>query len=329
MSTQLDFVAIGDIVTDAFIKLNEAEVKDCIDHHRQELSISFGDKVPFDFVKVVKGVGNCANAAVAAARLGLNSGLVSNVGNDQYGKEDIETMQADNVNTDYIKMHEDKVSNYHYVLWYGVERTILVKHEHYDYAWPNIQPPPKWIYLTSLGAGTESYHQEISQYLLAHPEVKLAFQPGTFQIKMGLDALRDIYTRTEVFFCNVEEAQRILSTEESDVKKLMASLKELGPKNIVLTDGIKGAYAYDGTDNWFMPIYPHEPYERTGAGDAFASTVTSVLVMGKSLMEAMTWGPINAMSVTQKVGAQEGLISQEKLLELLAKAPEDYKIKKI
>jgi sugar/nucleoside kinase (ribokinase family) len=87
MDSHIDFLAIGDIVTDAFIKLSEAEVKECIDHERQELCISFGDKVPYDFVKVVKGVGNCANAAVAAARLGLKAGLVSNVGADQYGKE--------------------------------------------------------------------------------------------------------------------------------------------------------------------------------------------------------------------------------------------------
>jgi ribokinase len=329
MDNQLDFVAIGDIVTDAFIKLSEAEVKDCIDHSRQELCISFGDKVPFDSVTVVKGVGNCANAAVSASRLGLKAGLVTYVGSDQYGKECIEAMQADKVNTTYIEAQEGKKTNYHYVLWYGVERTILVNHEHYTYTWPSIQPVPKWIYLTSLGAGTEEYHQQIAQYLLANPEVKLAFQPGTFQIKMGTEALKDIYARTEVFFCNVEEAKRILNTEESDVKKLMSGLKELGPKHVVVTDGINGAYAFDGTDNWFMPIYPHDPFERTGAGDAFASTLTSALALGMPLNEALIWGPINSMSVVQKIGAQEGLLTREKLEEYLKNAPADYQLKKI
>jgi ribokinase len=326
---QLDIVAIGDIVTDAFIKLNDAEVKDCIDHHRQELCISFGDKVPFDFVKVVPGVGNCANAAVAASRLGLQAGLVSHVGDDQFGQGDIAAMKADHVNTDYIEVQKGKKSNYHYVLWYGVERTILVKPEPYDYTWPDIQPAPRWIYLTSLGTNTENYHKQITRYLLDNPQVKLAFQPGTFQIKMGIESLRDIYARSEVFFCNVEEAQRILNTEVEDVKTLMSMIAQLGPKNVVITNGIKGAYAFDGTNNLFIPVYPHEPFERTGAGDAFSSTVTSALALDKTLAEAMTWGPINAMSVTQKIGAQEGLITQEKLLELLSKAPADYKITQI
>ncbi len=329
MDNTLDFLAIGDIVTDAFIKLSEAEVKECINHERQELCISFGDKVPYDFVKVVKGVGNSANAAVSAARLGLKSGLVANVGADQYGKECIETMQAEKVNTEYMKTHEEKTSNYHYVLWYGVERTILVKHEHYDYQWPTLASNPKWLYLSSLGNNTEAYHMQIAEYVKNNPEVKLAFQPGTFQMKMGVEALKDIYARTEIFYCNVEEARRILNTHESDKKALMKMLAQLGPKQIVMTDGIDGAYAFDGTENWFMPIYPHTPFERTGAGDAFESTVTAALALGKPLNEALTWGPINSMSVVQKIGAQEGLLTREKLEEYLKNAPVEYQLKKL
>jgi sugar/nucleoside kinase (ribokinase family) len=329
MDNQLDFLAIGDIVTDAFIKLSEAEVIDCIDHERKELCISFGDKVPYDFVKVVKGVGNSANAAVSAARLGLKSGLVANVGTDQYGKECIETMQADQVNTEYIKTHEGKTSNYHYVLWYGTERTILVKHEHYDYQWPKLDSNPKWLYLSSLGNNTEEYHKQIAEYVKNNPEVKLAFQPGTFQMKMGVEVLKDIYARADIFYCNVEEAKRILNTEEPEVKNLMRMLATLGPKQVVVTDGIKGAYAFDGNDHWFMPVYPHTPYESTGAGDAFESTVTIALALGKSLSEALTWGPINSMSVVQKIGAQEGLLTRAELETFLKNAPADYQPKKI
>jgi sugar/nucleoside kinase (ribokinase family) len=80
---------------------------------------------------------------------------------------------------------------------------------------------------------------------------------------------------------------------------------------------------------WFMPIYPHVPKERTGAGDAYESTITAALAMGKTLSEAMTWAPINAMSVTQEIGAQKGLLTQEKIKEYLQKAPENYKISKL
>lgn len=324
-----DFIAIGDIVTDAFIRLKDGEVKDCINHHRQELSLSFGDKVPYEFVKVIKGVGNSANAAVSAARLGLRTALISNLGDDQNGKECIETLKENKVSTQFVTAHKNIGTNYHYVLWYDVERTILVKHEHYPYIFPEIQTAPKWIYLSSLGENSLEYHTDILSYLGKHPEVKLAFQPGTYQMRFGTQDLKGIYERSEIFFCNVEESQRILKTEESDIKKLIKGIADIGPKKIFITDGMKGAYAYDGVNTWFMPVYPQEPYERTGAGDAFASSVTAAIALGKSMEEALMWGPANSASVVQYVGAQEGLLTQEKLIEYLKKAPADYKPAKI
>jgi sugar/nucleoside kinase (ribokinase family) len=72
---------------------------------------------------------------------------------------------------------------------------------------------------------------------------------------------------------------------------------------------------------------PKPPYERTGAGDAFASTFTSALALGMSLPQALAWGPINSMSVVQYIGAQKGLLSREQLEQFLKDAPESYRPK--
>ena len=322
---QYDIVAIGDIVTDAFIKLKDANVHCKLDKTACELCVKFGDKVPYEYVEVVKAVGNSANAAVATARLGLRSALIATVGDDLNGKECLEELQKNAVATEYMSINKEYPTNYHYVLWYDVERTILVKHAPFPYALPKNMAEPKWIYLSSMGEKSVDYHEEIAQYVLSHPNVKLAFQPGTFQMKLGYEKLKDIYARTNIFFCNVEEAQRILDIETRDLPTLMTKLHELGPQNIIITDSIDGAYAYDGTNAWFMPVYPHTPFERTGAGDAFASTITACLAMGLSLDQALTWAPINAMSVVQYVGAQKGLLTKEKIEEYLSKAPENYK----
>lgn len=329
MHTQMDILAIGDITTDAFIRLKQADVIDSVDHASKELCVTFGDKVPYEFVKVVRSVGNSPNAAVSAARLGLNVGLIADIGGDQNGKECLESLVANKVHTNHITVHKDMETNYHYVLWYDVERTILVKHQAYPYKFPEIKHVPKWIYLSSLGENSLEYHTQIISYLSKNHEIKLAFQPGTFQMKFGTQELKGIYERTEIFFCNVEEARRILKSDEKDIKKLMRSISDLGPKIVVITDGMNGAYAYDGKDTWFVPIYPQEPYERTGAGDAFSSTVVAGLALGKILEEALIWGPINSASVVEYIGAQEGLLSYEKLTERLGKAPADYKVRKI
>lgn len=335
----LDLLAIGDITTDAFIRLKEAEVHCKIDRGACEICMPFGDKIPFEYARVVKGVGNAANVAVAGARLGLRSALVANIGDDQNGRECRVELHKNNVADTYVKTHRGKATNYHFVLWYGDERTILVNHVDYDYQLPQsllkhgplAVPAPKWVYLTSMASNTLPYHMAIADYIEANPTIRLAFQPGTFQMKLGWEEMKRVYARTDVFVVNVEEAQRMLSTDSRDVKDLMHQIAAHGPKLVLITDGPKGAYMFDGDHSYFMPIYPDPkpPLERTGCGDAFAATFVSVLAAGKSPLEALTWAPVNPMSVAQFVGAQEGLLTHEQIEWWLKRAPADYKVKEI
>ncbi len=328
---ELDIVAVGDIVTDAFIRLKDASVNCDINHESCQLCVRFGDKVPYEFVEEVRAVGNSANASVCAARLGLKSGLISNIGDDEYGRDMLDVLGREGVNSKYVTSHPGMKSNYHYVLWYESERTILVKHEDYPYVMPMQMPAPKWLYLSSLGAAAEHFHDDISAYLMLHPHTKLAFQPGTFQVKLGYQKLKVIYEHSEIFFCNVEEAKKVLETMEEDPHILLSAIRQLGPKTVVITNGTKGAYAFDGTTTLFIPPYPDTkpPYDRTGAGDAFAATVVSVLAMGQPLETALQWGPINSMSVVQQVGAQRGLLRREEILRYLGETPEGYKVQRL
>ncbi len=153
LNRRLDFVAIGDLTTDAFIRIKDAAVNCKVNTEDCELCLRFGDKVPFEYVKVVRAVGNAANAAVAGARLGLRSALISNIGGDENGRECLAELKKNRVSTDLIRVHKDKPTNYHFVLWYEADRTILVNHVAYEYKLPQF-PPPKWIYLTSLASNT-------------------------------------------------------------------------------------------------------------------------------------------------------------------------------
>lgn len=327
---QYDFIAIGDMVTDAFIVLREAEVHEKMDHVTKEICMSWGTKIPYEKVIVCPAVGNAANAAVAAARLGLSTAFVTNQGDDEVGKEHLASLSRDRVSTEYVKIHEGVASNYHYVLSYKGERTILIKHEHYPRTIPDM-PAPAWAYLSSFGEGSEAFQNDLKNYLLAHPQTKVTFQPGVFEIRAGAKNLAWLYARSEIVVCNIEEAQATLGESSRDVKVLAEKFRTLGPKIVCLTDGPDGAYAYDGKELWFIPEYPdpRPPVDRTGAGDAFASTFTVAIASGKSLPEALSWGPVNSMSVVQYYGAQEGLLTREKLEEYLATAPASYTPKKM
>lgn len=333
---KIDFLAIGDIVIDAFIKIKDAHVHCKIDTNACELCVPFGNKIPYESVNIIPAVGNSANAAVCASRLGLKSALMTNIGNDQNGKDCLAVLEKEKVNTTFIKTEENKITNYHYVLWYDIDRTILIKHQKYERHWLDTKEaseytPPTWVYLSSMGEDSLPFHTEISDYLKRHEDVKLAFQPGTFQIEFGAEKLKDIYERTEIFFSNLEEAQKILGINEKDPLILSKGIQALGPKMVVISDGPNGSYLYFKDELWYNTEYPDiaPPLDRTGAGDAFSATFTTALALGKSPLEAFAWGPINSMSVVQKIGAREGLLNREKLEEYLKVAPENYKVKKI
>ena len=325
-----DFVAVGDTTIDAFIRIKEASVNCDLNRENCKICFGFANKIPYESVTIVPAVGNSANAAVCAARLGLRSAFVGNVGDDQNGKDCIKAFQANNVNTDFIKINKGKKTNYHYVLWYEDERTILIKHEEFDYTMPDINSP-KWLYLSSLGENSLAFQHETAEYLKERPAINLAFQPGTFQMKFGLENLKSIYELSKVFICNLQEAQRILKTDIKIPLELMKMVRSKGPKIVVITDGPRGAYTYDGDNAWFMPPYPDPkpPFERTGAGDAFSSTFVAALAMDKTIEQALMMAPINSMSVVQKIGAREGLLTLPEIEKYLQQAPEDYKAKKI
>lgn len=207
---EFEFIAIGETVVDAFIRLQEANVNCDIDKENCKLCVDFGAKIPFEFAEEIPAVGNASNAAVAAARLGLSSALVANIGKDKYGEACVDALQKNHVDTRFVKVNPGKATNYHYILWYGDDRTILQKHSDFNYKLPDLGNP-KWIYLTSLGEKSIEFFHELALFLEKHPQTKMAFQPGIFQIKWGYEKLREIYKKTEIFFCNIEEAKIILN----------------------------------------------------------------------------------------------------------------------
>lgn len=333
MDSRLQFLAVGDIVTDAFIRLHDASVHCNINNADCEICMKWGQKIPFEFAEVVPAVGNSANAAVSAARLGLRSALRAYVGDDMYATQCFAALDINKVSLEYMEKVPGKLTNYHYVLWYEAQRTILVKHETFDYQVPHMTEGPEWIYLSSLGENSLPYHQAWMKKLTEWPDTKLAFQPGTFQIQFGTEALKEVYARSDIMFCNKEEAESILKLKsDSSVETLLKGLKALGPKMVVMTDDTRGSYCIkeDGT-MFHSPRYPdpRPPYEITGAGDALASTTVAALILGKPIEEAVRWGATNASNVLQSIGAQKGLLTREQLEKNLENPPAPFAIEKI
>lgn len=326
---KINFLTIGDLATDAFIKIKEAETKCDLDGEKCVLCLNFGGKIPYESVEICDATGNASNVAIGASKLGLNTSILSYLGDDETANRSLRILKKEKVNTSYIKKVKDCVSNYHYVLWYKTDRTILTKHVEFPYSLPKKLKTPEWIYLTSLASNSLSYQEEIITYLKKNKGVSLIFQPGTYQIKLGVEKLKDIYQNTKIFLCNFEEAQRVLNSTEKDIPTLMKMIYNLGPKIVVITNDINGTHAYDGENMWFVGSLPQTTVESTGAGDAFSSAFSSALILNKKIEEAMLWGAINSRSVVSEVGPQKGLLTKDQLEKYLHSIPENLKPKKL
>jgi ribokinase len=323
---------IGDIFTDVFIRLLEDEARIDIDKDgSKRLSIPFGSKPPYAGADIVYSVGPSPNAAVSCARLGAAVSLMSWLGDDQVGKDSLKYLAHELIDTQLTVSQKKTPSNTYYVLRYGADRTILVKNEDYRYVWKAPAQAPDWIYLSLISEDSWLLHQELLDYLDDHPNTKLAFQPGTFHFKWGAKKLHKIYKRAEITIMNREEAVDVTGADYDSLRDLANGLHKLGPKYVVITDGPNGSYASFDGKLVSIPNYPDPapPLDRTGAGDAFASTIVAALALGETMETALTWAPINSMSVVQKLGAQAGLLRLEELKKFLAKAPVNYKVQEL
>ena len=133
MKNDYDLIAIGEIAIDAFIRLKDASVHCDVNKENCQICMAFAAKIPYESVTEIPAVANAGNASVSASRLGLKSAIVANIGKDKNGEICLESFKKDGVSTEFIGIHQNKNTNYHYVLWFEDERTILQKHSDFDY----------------------------------------------------------------------------------------------------------------------------------------------------------------------------------------------------
>lgn len=321
---------IGDIATEALITLGKEGVNIVGSKPRQKVSLDLGARIDCQSSAVVDAAGGAANASVAMSRLGVQPVLMSWLGDDASAKQSLNYLRRQGVDMSGVVQKKNSRSNYHYVLRHGLERTILANYEPFDYVWRQPVCEPDWIYLSMISSDSEQLHEELLDYLKAHEQVRFAFQPGASHIEKGLEPFKGLYERSDVIIMNMDEAMSLTNRTVRSVGVLMRQFFKLGPKAVVITDGLKGAYASDGKIVYHVPHFPDtaSPVDRTGAGDAFASVLVAELAKGSSLDESLRHAPINSMSVVGQLGAQAGLLSSQEIDIFLTKAPEDYRLDK-
>lgn len=317
----LDLITIGDASMDAFLDPSESETLCSVDDKECLVCFKYGDKIPLNALHFSVG-GNAANNATGARRLGLSVAVVTSLGDDVTGMQIQDSLAREQINLSFLHKIHNGTSNYSTIINYAGERTIFSYHAPKVYVFPENLPSAKWVYLTSLGEGWQHVFASTLAWKKAHPETKIAFNPGSAQLRAELSELTEVLKVVDLLYVNREEAEHLSGFSESEgrEKELLYAVSQLGPKVVVVTDGPAGAFVSNGQATFYCPVFPQAALERTGAGDAFGSGCLSALIKGKPLSDALLWGAINSASVISQVGAQAGLLTEGEMLEWLEKA---------
>lgn len=318
-----DLLSIGDASMDVFMNPTESETLCRIDTKECLIAFSYGEKIPVRNLEFSIG-GNAANNAIGTRRLGVSTGIVLTLGADNVGDMIVKRLKDEAVDATYIIQQPATSSNYSTIINYSGERTIFVYHAPRSYEFPVKLPTPPWVYLTSMGESFRPFFIHMADWIRKNSQIKLAFNPGSWQMRANFEDIKDIISLTYLIFVNREEAEKLTGSGESSGKEreLLIALSKLGPKISVITDGSKGSFAYDSVNGKFFKagVLPVDAYERTGAGDAFGSGMLAALIHGKAIEEALIWGTCNSASVIGYTGSQRGLLKFDEMNAWLARA---------
>jgi ribokinase len=309
---KLDLVTIGDPTIDTFLKIHDAHLALNVQPQQTQLCIDYADKIPVDELHRMPA-GNCVNAAVAAARLGLRVAIYGVTGPDSEGRLIRSDLEREGIDASMMDVDKTHTTNASTALVFRGERTLFVWHQPRTYHLPDL-PPVAWIYATSVGprgAAVTRLHDALRSHLDHNPAL-LAFSPGTHQLRMGARALSPLLQVTEVMLLNRHEACELTDIEGS-TKDLLQALHRFGPKTVVMTDGLRGSYAFDGSCFLRTGVLDMPIVDRTGAGDGYSATLVAALRLGRPLPVAMAWGTVQAAHVVTVFGATPALLHRRRL----------------
>lgn len=319
-----DLLSIGDASIDTFMTPLESQTLCRMDSKECLIAFSYGEKIPVKNLEFSIG-GNAANNAVGTERLGVNTSIVLTLGQDSVGEMIVSRLKAEGVDPTYIIQQPATTSNYSTIINYSGERTIFVYHAPRSYEFPVKLPITPWVYLTSMGESFVPFYNHMTEYLKANPTIRLAFNPGSWQLRGEYKNIEGIMSLSYLVFLNREETEKLTNFQGESTgreRDLLIALNKLGPKVCIVTDGNAGAFAYDSVNGKFFKagVLPVDAYERTGAGDAFGSGCLSALIHGRPLDEALLWGTCNSASVIGYTGSQKGLLKESDMAVWLERA---------
>lgn len=316
-------ITVGAGVQDVFLSQSDALAPVCDSPERCFAKLELGAKADVNQIHFSTG-GGATNAAVTFARQGHEVMFMGVVGRDPAGQAVLDDLDAENVDTRYVRFSQKYNTGYSVLLLApNGERTILTYRgasTHYHTAdFTVVGVEADWLYVSTL-AGQMTVLDKVFREARA-AGMKICFNPGKRELAQR-DKLMGLLDDVEVLALNKEEMQQLVSGD--DLEQLVRRAKELVPV-VLLTDGVNGSMASDGVTIVRAAMYEDVPaIDRTGAGDAFASGFLSQWAHGAQLKDAVVFASANSSSVVNHIGAKTGILYQGARLHAMPLSEKEF-----
>jgi sugar/nucleoside kinase (ribokinase family) len=324
-------ICIGSSSKDIFFPTADGIILDTPEDLKAQKKIAFELGAKYQVEDRYEALGGvAANVAVGLSRLGIKSSCYSRVGKDALGEWIINELKREGVDTGSIQVDDAVKSDLSAIIveCKTKDRTIFYNRD----ANEKLEIIPKklevaeWFFISALNGEWEK-HLDALLEIAEKKNIRLALNPGQHNLQSNAEKVIEAIKKSEVLILNKDEAIEIISHIQKDSAKdqlndekfLMKELQNLGPKNVALTDGSNGAWAYDGKQIIYAKITGDIPLETTGAGDAFTSAFLAAHLENKSIAESIKWGMANSGNVIKFYGAIEGLLSEKEISEKISK----------
>ena len=354
-------ITVGGATVDIITQVSAHDVERLTMHntHISFMMVELGRKIETDSIAISVG-GGAVNAGVSMARLGHHVSPVIKIKNDMNGRKIVQLLQDENLHTDYV-INTAQQSTATSVLLSSVERDPTVftyRGANTELTAGEIAPATfdgvDLVYITALSGDSSQALPTLAQMAKSNGAF-VATNPGILQLQRRGDAILDALPHIDCLTINTREASQLihklrtrgttsvranvpadyahrdkmtalksgLSLDDGHMSMatFMYTMTTLGLNHMVITDGKNGSYMGCKDGIYFAPPQMVKVAGTIGAGDAFASTLTTYLAdPKKSPQQALVAGAINSASVVSHTDTQTGLLDAKTLASKITDA---------
>ncbi|RCN42670.1 ribokinase [Ancylostoma caninum] len=263
--------------------------------------------------------GKGANQAVAAARLGAKVQLIARVGNDLFGKSNIDDLTNSGVDTSQVEKSDTSqtATATVFVNSHGencIVVTLGANLELDDTSANKHEAAVQGASLVLIQAEVSPKGNKRIFELAKKHGVKTFFNPAPGEPNMDTS----IIALTDIICTNENEAEFVTGVPQhslDDAKKAASQMLTMGPEHVIITLGGKGCIlASKGQPIEHIPVTKVTAVDTTGAGDCFCGSLAYFIVQGKlSMKEAVVRSAAIAALSVQRKGTQSSYWTREEI----------------